>query len=251
MSFWRNLFLKNRKEKLNNSAKKRVKIPRAERVKLVNLHRISFHPKTPPFADTLTLANLSATGIGFIRGEITNWPKVGQIMSGTIEMETVPYQISVKIARETPDVIGGSWVDPSPSFLQLIHRYFEAELAALKLHEINPRFIKQPDNQNKARWIQGDNNCELYIEKQSEQIDYFNLLLLGNYAEGGEGKTTRFGSMNKLERDKPLKSASQNVEWIEFAPDELKESICKFISNISSLSPSEISALTRMIRKNS
>src|SRR6478672_8527324 len=81
-------------------------MPREPRVQMLVLHRISFQRLDPPPAEKIAVANLSTTGVGFIRNSVANWPAPGSKIRGEFTFDGKTYPAIARIVHISPMVVG-------------------------------------------------------------------------------------------------------------------------------------------------
>lgn len=199
---------------------------RAPRVRLSPLNHIEFHSKTPTSSSPLYLANLSASGVGLIRGSFSDWPEEGDTLEGDFLVGDVKYPATLRIVHFSPLVVGCTLEDPSPDLQKMITGYFDLELSAVTMK----KQVSEHDN----KWFFGENNCELFLEKDGNRIMHFHLTFFGNYIEGGRDREITIG---------------YNPEEMYPLSDDILTSALRLIANIQDLTALEREVISDALKK--
>src|SRR4051794_29939871 len=103
------------------------KTPRAPRIQILPLHNIHFEQKDPPLADHVEVANLSPSGVGFIRESFKKLPKSGDVLKGNLMIGRDVHSVGVKVIHAAGAIVGGHFENPTPPLDQAIQKYFDIE----------------------------------------------------------------------------------------------------------------------------
>lgn len=244
MDWLKNLFDKTRFPDL-----KKQRAPRAPRVALLDLHHIHFRCSDPPFPHEIALVNLSVGGVGLLKNSLPATFPIGAILRGSFHFEGQTYPVEMKVAHASHEVLGCAFVEIPAAFSELVHRYFDVELSALKMNRIKPDLLQEePDGI--PHWFQGQNNCDLFFVTKDDKLIRFQLSFFANYIEGGSQQPTRFGQvLGDNLRDKPKLKDTSSIRWDASLAKGLEIPAIKFIRNISQLSVEEKTALIALIKK--
>jgi len=158
------------------------------RFPLKHLHNISFElgKERLPVA----IFNISLGGLGIFHKDYGAIPDSGNL-SGNIVIDDKRYGVELRIIYKSKEVMGCSFENPSATLLQGIEKYFEIELAALKMnYACLENASKQSEN---ITFLHGNNNCELLIREIDGIISSFSFVFFGNYFEGKQGKVSVIG----------------------------------------------------------
>ena len=215
----------------------RTSIKRSPRVHILPLHNVSFS-KTGD-EKTIKLSNLSVTGAGFLRNLHHDWTETDEVMDGSFSFKGKKYPISMKIIHHSPMIIGCAFDEPNRKVMRsFVSRYFDLELSALQLYEVDPKYLKD-EKTGTPRWFQGKDNCEVYIIEQDNKIILFNITFFGNHIEGGDTVPLRYGLIvddDEAETDTIFRMKGATViRPIDIFSPELIESALKFVSNLEVL----------------
>lgn len=241
------IFKKFLKPEVKNVPTPRKWTTRAPRVRLLPLHEIFFW-RTEPLPETrVEIANISTTGVGLLRETGIEWPKSGDFAHGEIDLRGQRYPVKIKIAHSSAMILGCSFEDNQAAIRDMVHRYFEYEIAALTLYKANPEVLQAvPDGV--PHWLHARNNCELYFVTRSDQTVRFNISFFGNYVEGGREMPTRFGQVVEGENtEKPSHKGSSLVRWDSRLAKDLVVPIIRFVENVEHLTFEQRKEIVEMI----
>jgi hypothetical protein len=203
---------------------------RSPRVQVLSLHRIQFVRKLGDGREEpVRIANVSATGAGFIREPGHEYP------------------VRARIMHLTETIAGCQFESPMADFNTVIDRYFEIEIAAVCMKEVNPGILRK-DCGGTPHLIIGENNCELYYVESSRKVVYFYLTFFGNYLEGGDEEDARFGYVDEDEfLDKPAYRGSPIVRLTHSIPEDVLAGAIKFVENMTRVPQSVRKEIVRAI----
>jgi len=204
-------------------------LPRAPRVSLLPLHEVKFHMSSPVESGGILVANLSASGAGFIRASARSWPPEQSILRGNLELAGKSIPVVLKVIHNSPGIVGCSFEGESTQLKKILDTSFGVDLLAMKLEEV-PAKLQKGMSEGKARQFRGNENCDLYFVEDTTGVAVFRLSLLGNVIECGEnGNATLLGG-EKI----PLDTGIQAI---------------RFIENIPALTPNQKSAIASVIER--
>jgi len=216
--------------------RKRTRVDRAPRVQLGALHHISFHQKEPPVSTPLQLANLSTSGVGFMKSSSTTWPSTGSILKGDFLVAGSEIATSLQIVHISAKIVGCRIIENNAEVERMVNDYFNLELSAVRLIPVNPAILKsEPDG--KPQWFKGENNCELYVVEKEQRLVRYNLSFFGNYIEGSPRTALKYGHIVEDEelKEGPKYKGSSIVRLVSDLPVEIIDLSLKFLTNIESL----------------
>jgi hypothetical protein len=234
-----------------SEAARKLTLPRAARIQLGPLNRVDFGVIDPAFASTLTIANLSVSGVGFLKSSSPQWPAAGTIIRGALRFQGENLPVAARLVHVSSTVAGCAFVENTEVIRERISRYFRVELTALRMNVVSPKMLK-PDPAGMPWWIYGDNNCELYFvtdPANAEVIRKFHVAFFGNYVEGTGGSPARFGRITEETSVDEIRKGSDVVVWDAEVPASQREEVVRFVENINHLSPGQRAALIASIRK--
>lgn len=228
-------------------------VNRLPRIELKPLHAVYFRRVTPPCPDTIPLANISESGIGFFKITGQDWPARGEVVKGELIISGDKFSVALRIVRESSLVIGCAFVLTPTELKARIQNYFEMEISALALSEVKSTALKSLP-EGTPRWFRGDNSAELYFIEDQGKITRFHAYFLGIYWEGGVKIPTQISyvleSPASEEIDLEHQNFSSHTHIFKNVPNilpEHKTSWRRFIKNISKLSDQEKNTLIFMI----
>ena len=226
----------------------------APRVPLTSLHRVSFHEEKPSSGRVLAIANISTSGVGFLRESASSWPPAGSVLEGRLEVPAaggrqagVPARAKIVHGIDSGRVVGCAFVPEAGGNIlavqRLVRDYFRIELAALNMiHAPEDVLAAEPDGA--PHWFHGKNNCELHYVSAKEDRDRllrFQISFFANFVDGDDTGPVRYGAVvEDLDsgESKPRHKSAALVRWQEPFPPEMVEPIVRFISTIQGLPPS-------------
>jgi hypothetical protein len=234
-----------------NKAPSKTFINRAHRVQVSLLHNVKFLPIDPPFAQAVSIANISTTGVGLFVKDFKNIPAQGFKLKGQIVVEGVDMPIQLEVKQKIKDVLGCHIVQPSNDLLGFIKNYFEVELEVFKL-SAKPAVIQDDIEQNH---LTGSEMVEVFWRNKLPQtgpLTEYRLSFFGNYIEGGSSSKPRFGSWVSGKQQN-LNQVSEliwaRVHWENHFPESEKEKALKLITYAPELTPEEKKFLKSELNK--
>ena len=216
-------------------------ITRQPRVSIDSLHNISFDAEHPFSCKDIKLANISSTGIGFIKECSDFWPEAETVIEGTLKVLDHQTPMSARIIHITSDIAGCHFTKTSQPVKEILNKYFEVELAAMKMTKVSPEYLKK-ESDGDPIWFRGSDNCDLFLVASNNHIIRFNISFFGNNIEWQAGESD--DSINKprfttIYSDKPsdfFTDREYNNEWQkEEITEELAACAIKFLNNIIEL----------------
>ena len=168
--------------------------PRAPRVPLVPLHRVTFTAHLPEAEPrVIPVANISSGGMGLIRDESVRLPRVGEQIKGTLNVDGEQFAIVMKVAHQSGKLTGCQFIATPATLKDCVERYFSAELTGKSLSEVNPEILKA-EVDGRPRWFRGKGSSEIYLVQGADNgLVRFRASFLGLTVEGAKGKSLRHG----------------------------------------------------------
>jgi len=201
-------------------------VKRESRVDVLPLHNVSFNLKDPPHSTPLPIANLSFGGVGILANGVRGIEGVHQKIKGSLNVAQKDIGLELRIAFHRGTSIGCEFINPSPELRKTIQSYFDLELSALEMRQINDQELAKNLGES-PHWYLGENNCELYLVEKNEKLASFRLSFFGNSIEYQAGLPLKYGfAVIDPEKESAWK-----------AGDEVVPGAIKFVSNIGTLSP--------------
>ncbi|HLD99814.1 MAG TPA: hypothetical protein VJB59_06120 [Bdellovibrionota bacterium] len=237
--------------------------PRAPRVRLLPLHRISFRLEHFTRHSVIAVANLSSTGIGLIPGTLTSaqissapgstqveglqsalgrLPGSGDIMRGHLLIHEASYKLVLRTVHLSEAVVGCAFQEVPRDLSGAIQSYLTAELSGTEMQYVGPESL-EPNPEGTPHWYHGKNNSDLYLVENGGKIVRFCLVFLANYIEGGTDRPLRFGSVVKEES---LENGG-SIAWQDsFGADTLCAAV-RLLTHIPHLPPEHKDGILRLI----
>lgn len=207
---------------------------RSPRVRLTGLDNIVYQMQSPVESPPIRVTNISSTGVGLRRNSMPTWPRKGTVLHGHMLLEDREYPLSLRIKRIGKEVVGCKYEGYSQQIQAMINSFFDQELAALKMIEVNPDSL-DPVAGGKPSCYFGGSGSELYlIENEKGDVSFFQMSFCGYYLEGGLNTTLRLGTILLDNRDGALAESSL-VQWQNPVPQEQIDLAVRFVSNIKPL----------------
>jgi hypothetical protein len=220
---------------------------RAPRIPIGELHRIGFTLDPADPWQRMAIANVSVTGIGFLKAVFKVAPSKEDILGGVLTIEDRGYPVKIRIAYVSEQRVGALFQEAHPDLRKALETYFKIELAALGTMKINPQYHKsEPDGI--THWIHGDTG-ELYYVSRADRVLRFHMTFLGNHFVGDQNKQLAAGHVTEEREHDELRKGTELVEMAERVSDEMNDLALKFISNVPHLSAEHRNAIEAMIRK--
>ncbi len=168
--------------------------PRAPRVSLAPLHRVTFTAQLPEAElRTIAVANVSSGGLGLIKEDSLRLPRTGEQIKGTLDIDGESFSIVLKVAHHSGKLTGCQFMAAPATLKDRVERYFSAELTGKSLSEVNPDILK-PEHDGRPRWFRGKGSAEIYLIQGADHgLVRFRASFLGVTVEGVRGKSLRHG----------------------------------------------------------
>lgn len=213
-------------------------IPRAPRIVLTPLHDIFVELKTVEPGNRRRLGNISSSGIGLLP-ESSETGKavlpVGHSIEGVLGYRERKFPVRLQVVHQLPSITGCLFAYDAASIRSMISRYFELELSAMQLTEVNPRFLKKQAD-GISSWFRGADNCELFLVQGAAGVVRFYLSFFGNYLGFDLKNGLRYGKIQADEDQEKIGYKGSDLIGFESAiPPEILEAAIKFIGNIKQL----------------
>jgi hypothetical protein len=197
------------------------------------------------------LANISLTGVGFLKATASGWPGVGAELPGRLRLFDRSFDVSIRVIHYTGLIAGCAFQGKLLELQRAIREFFKMELAALNMVKA-PADVLQAVPDGLPMWFGGRNNCELFLvldRSDPHSIIRFQLSFFGNFIEGGRDAATRYGVVvREEEKGSPQYKGSDLVRWQNRFPSEMNAAIERFLQHILELEDSAREQLVRMLR---
>src|SRR4051812_12279244 len=106
---------------------------RAPRVQILPLHRISFLPVGDRFTGPLHVANISRSGIAFLKSAGHEWPSPGERIRGTVQIGMTSNAVECRVIHAMGRIVGCEYEGETGKLAVALGQYFDVELKALKM----------------------------------------------------------------------------------------------------------------------
>jgi len=208
---------------------------RAPRIYMIPLHDVVFDQKHPLVERSIKIANLSASGVGFIRSACTSWPTTGTIIRGDFVIEGNRVPMAARLVHISPMVVGCAYEGETVQIEKMVQRFFKIELEAARMTEV--KASKRDGPKGKVFWFRGDGKNELFLIEDETGIVEFNLLFSDNFICFGESGKPSFGRKVKdLHSSKPTQLGSSVIKVLDSVSKQTLEDAMKFTENLQALS---------------
>ncbi|MGE0614660.1 MAG: hypothetical protein AB7P04_03390 [Bacteriovoracia bacterium] len=208
---------------------------RAPRVEILPLHDISFIPESAAgrTSPAMSVANISVTGAGIFKGNSGIAVAPGELFKGVFVIPGLQCPAAIRVMHSHTKIIGGRFEDLQREAEKMVIQYFNAEIGAIKMYEVNAKMLK-PEPDGKPRWFCSSDRCELFVVESEGKVVRFNIAFFGNFFEGGEGKPVKYGHI--IEDDKGVKGkGSALVDLVATTNKTDLDLAVKFVMNIEQL----------------
>jgi hypothetical protein len=211
---------------------------RAPRVTLVPLHNTFLNLHSPKTSQQIALANISASGLGFFKGEIATLPPIGALMEGTLFIQDTPVEVQTKIIHSSTNVVGCCFSHFPANFAALLNRHFQVELTAMQLGKIAQQYLKKQSD-GESLWFRGPDNAELFLVLAQQTIIRFNFSFFGHLIEYfAAGNIVRYSRLAQEDDQAYGVKGSELYRQETSLPREIGELGIKFVTQIPELSAS-------------
>lgn len=222
-----------------NAPREYSKVQRHPRVQLLALHQVTFLFDEASGLQRASVSNLSMGGMALLWPDPEqSLPTLQSTFSGSLEIVRQTFPLKGKFVHTSDRIVGCQFTEVPSSYASDLARYFNTELAATRLHPINPEMLEaQPDGN--PHFFAGPNQCELFYVENQGRLIRFSLTFLGNHLEGLENGDVKAGWIKEdTGRDeKPTYKGSSLVHSVGQLPPETFNSVLRFIHNIPCLNP--------------
>lgn len=204
--------------------------PRASRVSLGPLHRVSFRPVDSK--EKLLLGNISQGGMLLLQpGERA---ESGKPLGGELTIDHDTFQIEGRFRHTTPTRAGVEFVKPSPELVSAIERYLRLEFLAMKLRRVDDMYLK-PDPRGKIVWMTDGKQNEIYAVVGNRGLLDFHLTFLGHHIHATHDSAIHVGSIDEGETTNPGHKGSSFIVQETVAPKEILRLALVFASNATDI----------------
>lgn len=231
-----------KKKSISEEEKQLVK--RAPRVQITALHGVEF--KENQEGKNLQLVNLSITGVGFLRSSIENWPSSGSVVKGELVFSDRKVQVEAQIVHVSEEIVGCQFQGDLSLIREVVPRYFQLELSALKLVRVKRELLKDEEDGDPL-WFRGSDNCELFLVEKGGDWVRFNLVFFGNHFEGTRAGKIQYGQVVEDEPDELQHKSSHLIRQVSSVSQEVIEGAVRFVQNISELPQSYRESLSECL----
>lgn len=218
---------------------------RAPRVEVSALHRISFYPHAASTNRPWHLSNISTSGTAFLREPHLPDLKMGDQIQGELDLNDQRHKILTDIRHITQKIVGCEFVAPSSALQAAIENYFAAEILALRLRLIDPKFLKK-GNEETVYWFSDGRQNEVYVQIKNGKIQHFHFTFLGNYIEGGAESPLRYGYLKEESTTQMIKPSTL-VQLSTQIPTGLLETCKQIVATLSELPADVKSELSTLL----
>ena len=239
MSFLKKLLGRNREASLS------TRIVRLPRLVLVPLHLVRFQCTEPQGVGTLSVLNLSLSGMGFQPHDQLRELAPGSKIQGFLQIEEERFPLSVELVYTSEQMTGGRFLDVPEDLKARILRYFVAEFAAIEMVDVKDSVLAA-EPEGSPHFLVGKNQCELYFVEKDSKLVWFHLTFLGNYIEGDRSGKLREGTFEEA----PRRAYKDSTVIRSMCPLSLEmgELVLKFLANVRSLEPGIKAQLNALIQ---
>jgi hypothetical protein len=226
---------------------KRQRVDRAPRVRINTLHEIEFIAQEPRFSKPLKIENISHSGVGLIAPLDANHAELEVIVGKIVFSQGSAHPLKLRVVRFNGDHVGAVIEGATPAFAMALQKYFESEIAALRLKATRADLLKAVPF-GTPHWFQGSNNCDLAYVSSGNDVIEFAISVFGNHIEGGTQRPLRYSEISeKKASESPSYKASdflnqknapdtamlilsqRVVRAVEGLPPDHRDSILKFL----------------------
>lgn len=224
----------------NGSLSDRKKPPlnsRAPRIPVSALHEVAFVYDVNSIKTIVSLANLSATGVGLIINDHFKDFDPFAAVQGKLRMGAKEFSVELKEVWRSSQIIGCAIVHTGVDFANALNQYFRSELAALKMTQMRPELLQSTSN-GKPFYFHGGNNCEIYFELDGKKLITFHLDFFGNYIESKNDGSLLFGQIQ--EDHDYSKAGHKGSEMVHSAPElsiETLKEVIRFVEAVQGIEP--------------
>ncbi len=211
-------------------------IQRAPRVKISGLHDLLFIVTVGDEEIEIKVSNLSISGLGLLSSKEYEFPKENGFASGFLLLNRQRIPVTFQIVHQSPKVVGGKFTEIPDLLRNQITKYFDVELAALEMNQVNSKFLKEQED-GEPRWFKSGDQTELFFVEKNESLVRFHMSFLGFYLEGGNGRTTRCGKIidEWEQEDETGYKGSSVIQYESEVSQLVKKSAIRLIDGIKEL----------------
>lgn len=191
--------------------------PRPPRVVLNDFHRVFFALKRSDGVSVpLHVVNLSVGGMALPRIAVEG-ADVGLGFDGRLAVDTVDFPVSCRVRHVSENNLGCEFIDSHPDLRRAIESYLRVEILALKFRRIDSSVLKA-DPRGETLWFTDGGTNELHAVRDAQGLVEFHVTFLGNYLEGGRGKSLRGGFIQASTSEKTF--AFKGSDLLDLKPVE-------------------------------
>ena len=203
-------------------------VPRAPRVVLGPLHRLTFHPVSSE--RKLLLSNISSGGFGVLDHGGVYSPN--EIIPGVLEIDKNAFELQAQVRHITPRFAGLEFVKPQRTLVEAIENFFRLEFVALRLRLVDPAYL-QTDPRGRVVWLTDGQQNEVHAIVGKNGLIEFHLSFLGHHVQGTTDKGVRIGSISESEATTPGHKGATLIVENAFAAKDILRLALIFVSHAS------------------
>ncbi|MCM2324156.1 MAG: PilZ domain-containing protein [Oligoflexia bacterium] len=222
---------------------------RPPRIRMLPLHAVSFRVTDPAALGEVSVANISAEGIGLVP-KPGSWPAPGGILAGELRIGEGLSEVKAEVRHANERLVGCRFVQIPEGFRDRVLQAFFTELSALRMVRVNPEVLQRVDDGVPSLFV-GDNGCELYlVEGPDGVLVRFTISFFGNVLEGGADGKLQGGQLQDEDSDgEPRYKGSAMHVATGPVSEDLLLTARKLLSNVEGLSPATREKLNALLTR--
>jgi hypothetical protein len=189
--------------------------------------------RVPPLRDVAftigsashSVTNVSKTGLALVRKEPDTIPASGTVVKGSLSMRDQKVELTVKVVRKTPILVGCEIQDHPPEYDKFLNRHFSIEMVAATLQQTDTIMQGVAVGWVPRRFA-GPDGSELGYAVCAGQIMQWYAVIFGNRIEW-DRPSGKFGGMGGASAAQVAGTVIRFIQGITGLDDEIRDKICE------------------------
>lgn len=157
---------------------------RSPRLPISSLHQVSFRSRSDIFPiGSLSVANISFTGIGFLRPRHDVGLQKKDRFNGELKIGDRAMNLECEVVHEDSMILGCRVLSRESRLDEFLHRYFSHALDTMRLRKAH-RDELDWHPRGTPHLFYGDDNAEIYFVEDSGRLVEFRVSFFGNLLAG-------------------------------------------------------------------
>ncbi len=172
--------------------------------------------------------------------------QTGQKIAGELKLIERGYSVELEVRHLSEHVVGCLFLGATDVLAKAIEEYFRIEILALRLNRVDEAYLKQDPN-GRVSWFTDGGQNEVHFVSDDQGVLNFHMSFLGNYIEGGRGRSLRCGHI--VEDTRIYHKGSALLDLSEPVTDEILGLGQLLIDNVENLPVPQAAAIKTFLKR--